>query len=79
MNRDQELLLLVKSRRGALEGIKQAVADLHPYQLPEIIALEVTGGLKRYLDWVVSETGEAQGGAAPQTTQQPIINHEEKK
>ena len=32
------------------------LAELHPYELPEILAVETAAGLPAYLDWVTAET-----------------------
>jgi periplasmic divalent cation tolerance protein len=56
---DEEMLLIVKSRSDLIEsGLIPAVQAIHPYQIPEIIALPVVAGLHSYLDWIVKETGE---------------------
>ena len=55
LHRDPELLLLVKTRRAVLAELQAAVLESHPYKLPEIIAVEVTAGLAKYLDWVANE------------------------
>jgi periplasmic divalent cation tolerance protein len=55
--RDQELLLLVKSRADLFERLAPAVKAIHPYQVPEIIALPVVMGSQDYLDWIEAETG----------------------
>ena len=34
----------------------RAFAELHPYKVPELLAIPVTGGLERYLGWINSET-----------------------
>lgn len=52
-----EVLLLIKSRVGCLEELKVHVLMLHPYELPEIIAVDVGSGLDRYLDWIGECTG----------------------
>ena len=55
---DEEMLLIVKSRSDLIEqGLIPAVQAIHPYQVPEIIALPVLTGLHSYLDWVLRETG----------------------
>lgn len=51
--RDEELLLLVKTDASRYPALEQRLLALHPYELPEIIALPVAGGLQGYLDWVV--------------------------
>jgi len=54
--RDDESLLLVKTVRSRFDELKAAVIELHPYKLPEIIAVDVVAGLEAYLAWVAEET-----------------------
>ena len=51
-----EAVLLLKTRSGCIEGLRRAFAELHPYKVPELLAIPVTGGLERYLGWINSET-----------------------
>ena len=54
---DDEVLLIVKSRAALFdEKLVPAVQDMHPYDVPEIIALPVIMGSQSYLDWVGVET-----------------------
>ncbi len=58
---DQESLLLVKTRADLFhDQLVPAVKDLHPYDVPEIIALPVVMGSQSYLDWIAAETVSAQ-------------------
>lgn len=52
----EETLLLVKTQAARLEELKVHVLMLHPYELPEIVAVEIGSGLDRYLDWIGDET-----------------------
>lgn len=52
VERAREHQLLVKTRRGVLDALQQAIREAHPYELPEILVLSVTGGLPEYLDWI---------------------------
>ena len=52
VQRDTELLLLIKTRRDRFESLSAAVRERHPYELPEIIALPLSNGLPAYLDWI---------------------------
>jgi len=52
----QELLLVAKTRTDRLVPLTERVAELHPYDVPEITALPITGGLDTYLDWIRTET-----------------------
>ena len=56
LNADRELLLLVKTQSRHFNAVRDAVLEIHPYDLPEIIAIDVVNGLKGYLDWVMRET-----------------------
>ena len=54
---DEEVLLIVKSRAELFEDkIIPAVKAIHPYDVPEIIALPVLLGDQDYLDWIETET-----------------------
>ena len=55
IQQDQEWLLVVKSQQAVLEDLVECVQELHSYDVPEIIALPVTGGSKAYLDWIDQE------------------------
>jgi periplasmic divalent cation tolerance protein len=49
---DQELLLVIKTRRERLDALRQALLKIHPYEVPELIALPVEGGSEAYLKWI---------------------------
>lgn len=53
----REVLMIVKTRAELLAEVVALVKKLHPYNVPEIIALPVTGGNEDYLRWVEGETG----------------------
>jgi periplasmic divalent cation tolerance protein len=54
---EEEVLLVVKSRGKLFEDqLIPAVLELHPYDVPEIIALPIWKGVKSYLDWIDEET-----------------------
>lgn len=53
---ETEAVLMLKTRSGCIEGLRRAFAELHPYKVPELLAIPVTGGLERYLGWINSET-----------------------
>jgi periplasmic divalent cation tolerance protein len=56
ISEDEEVLLLIKTSVERLEAVKEHIIGRHPYELPEILAVEARAGLDRYLDWVGSET-----------------------
>ncbi|WP_371324090.1 divalent-cation tolerance protein CutA [Dechloromonas sp. ZY10] len=51
-----EIPLLCKSTVDAYPALQARIAELHPYAVPEIIALPVSHGLPAYLQWVADET-----------------------
>ncbi len=53
---DREALLVVKTTAQMLEPLSLRVKQLHSYELPEIIALEVVAGASDYLDWIDHQT-----------------------
>jgi len=52
----EEVLLLIKTRVERFAELQQAVTELHPYELPELIAVPVERGLSAYLNWVAQCT-----------------------
>jgi periplasmic divalent cation tolerance protein len=50
-----EWLLLIKSKRERFDQLRAALAALHSYEVPEIIALGVVDGSPAYLDWLEAE------------------------
>lgn len=47
-----ETLLLIKTTDIRFDALSTRLCELHPYELPEIIAIPVTKGLPAYLQWV---------------------------
>jgi periplasmic divalent cation tolerance protein len=52
-----EYLCLVKSRNDLFAKLEVAINGLHPYEVPEIIAVPIMKGSKDYLDWLAAELG----------------------
>lgn len=53
---DAEALLLLKTTRARFDALRDRVLALHPYEVPEVIALPVEAGSARYLAWIADET-----------------------
>jgi periplasmic divalent cation tolerance protein len=51
-----EQLLLIKCSVARLPALQARIESLHPYELPEIVAVEVASGLPRYLAWALRES-----------------------
>ncbi len=53
---DAEALLVLKTSRARFEALRDRVLALHPYQVPEVLALPVEAGGAAYLAWLAAET-----------------------
>jgi periplasmic divalent cation tolerance protein len=53
---DAEVTLLIKTTAARYAELEQAIRALHPYELPEVIAVPVSAGLPAYLAWIAQET-----------------------
>ena len=53
----REVPVLIKTRAARYAEVEDAIRGLHPYELPEIIAVPVVRGFDDYLQWVADETG----------------------
>jgi periplasmic divalent cation tolerance protein len=51
-----ETPLLIKTSDPALNKVQQFIRDHHPYELPEIVVLDIDNGLPEYLSWIARET-----------------------
>lgn len=50
----QEILLLMKARSSTLAGLRDRIAGLHPYEVPEVLEFRADSGLPAYLAWVAA-------------------------
>jgi periplasmic divalent cation tolerance protein len=53
---DREVLLIVKTRRTKFAPVARRIKTLHPYSVPEILALPIARGNSAYLAWVREST-----------------------
>jgi periplasmic divalent cation tolerance protein len=49
---DAEVLLVAKTRRAAFEALRARLVALHPYEVPEVVALPIVAGHHPYLAWL---------------------------
>jgi periplasmic divalent cation tolerance protein len=52
----REWLVVCKTAPGRVDEVVETIRARHPYDVPEIVVGEVTGGLGAYLDWIDAET-----------------------
>jgi periplasmic divalent cation tolerance protein len=48
----EETLLLIKTERAVYPRLESRLRELHPYELPEIVAIDIARGLPDYLNWI---------------------------
>ena len=56
VHEDAEVLLVIKTTRDRFEALRERLLGVHPYELPEIIAVEASAGHAPYLDWITAST-----------------------
>lgn len=56
VQQDAECLLIIKTAAGTFESLRQAVLQMHPYELPEVIALPLAAAHPPYLAWVLENS-----------------------
>ena len=52
LNIDDEFLLLIKSSRDLFDALRVEIEKLHPYEVPEVLALPIVAGADNYLNWL---------------------------
>jgi len=57
VERDEERLLILKTRAEQFEALREAIVALHPYEVPEVIALPLSAGHAPYLSWLDESVG----------------------
>jgi len=56
VERADEVMILAKTTHERLATLGARILALHPYELPEVVAVEAAGGLPDYLAWIAAET-----------------------
>lgn len=51
-----EVPVLIKTRKQHYDRVEQLIKMMHPYELPEVIMVPITGGLPAYLQWITDTT-----------------------
>ncbi len=52
LQKDSEYLLIIKTHSRVLQNLINTLNDVHSYDIPEILAVDVTDGLTNYINWV---------------------------
>lgn len=56
ITQDEEFILFIKTKSSLYTALEEKIKELHPYDVPEIIALPLLKGHEKYLDWLEKET-----------------------
>lgn len=56
IEKDEEILLMIKTRSALFDRVAECVRQNHPYSVPEVIGVTISHGLTSYLDWINKET-----------------------
>ena len=59
VQREGEVLVFLKTTVDGVGALRDRLVELHPYDVPEVVALPVTSGHPPYLAWVREEVGPA--------------------
>jgi periplasmic divalent cation tolerance protein len=55
---DNETLMSIKTRKENFEKVKSKIKELHSYDVPEIIQIDITNASKKYLKFIGDNTNE---------------------
>lgn len=55
----REVPVVIKTRQALYPAVEAAVLAVHPYELPEVVAVPVIHALAGYIDWIRAETADA--------------------
>ncbi|HEU5210682.1 MAG TPA: divalent-cation tolerance protein CutA [Longimicrobiales bacterium] len=56
VQRDDEVLIVLKTEQERVEALRERVVTLHPYDVPEVVVLPITEGHVPYLEWLTRST-----------------------
>lgn len=58
IQREGETLVILKTTESSVEPLRARIVELHPYDVPEVVAMKVEAGHEPYLSWVRDEVRE---------------------
>ena len=56
IEKDEEFLMVIKTKQALFELVKEKITLLHPYEIPEIISIKIDNGTTDYLNWIKNNT-----------------------
>ncbi len=55
--KEPEVLCILKTRRDLFDALASRIKELHSYEVPEVVSVDIASGLKSYLGWIDEVTG----------------------
>lgn len=52
IEKEEEVLMLIKTKQSLFNQVKEKITLLHPYDIPEIISIDIKNGAENYLNWL---------------------------
>jgi periplasmic divalent cation tolerance protein len=56
LHREEEQLLIIKTTRERFDALRERILALHPYELPEVVAIDIAAAHAPYLAWIEAQT-----------------------
>ena len=56
ISQEEELILYIKTKATLYDKLEKRIKEIHPYDVPEIIAIPLIKGSTEYLNWIEEET-----------------------
>jgi periplasmic divalent cation tolerance protein len=63
VQKDEERLLVMKTRADRFPALQAALREMHPYEVPEVVAFRISDGAPSYLRWLDESVGDDEGPA----------------
>ena len=60
IQQDEEMMLIIKTRKELTKKLKERIIQLHPYEVPELLILDVKDGHDAYINWVFEVTSDCE-------------------
>jgi periplasmic divalent cation tolerance protein len=79
LSRDPEVLCVIKTRRTLLARMAARLRQVHPYEVPEILAIAVQSAARPYLAWLLAETRPGSPKKTPGGRTRSLPKQKEKK
>ena len=57
IQKDKEVVMIAKTTKKQFESLQKEILALHPYEVPAILNISITGGHQPYLNWLTTQCG----------------------